>query len=68
MKLEALFDADGVILAAIAYEANDSRPRPRPMPAKGAFVGIFDIPDQCTNMPLDDYAHARVGRKRTADR
>jgi len=53
MKLEAVFDADGVILAAIAYEPRDTHPRPRPMAAEGMSVADFDIPEEHADTPLD---------------
>ena len=54
MKLEAVFKPDGTILAAIAYEDDDSGSRPRPIAPRGARAGIFDIPREFANIPLDE--------------
>jgi hypothetical protein len=52
MKLEAVHEADGVIVAAIAF-VDDDVPRPRPVAGDGQSVGVFEIPEQHTDTPLD---------------
>jgi hypothetical protein len=52
MKIEALHDADGVIVAAIGFE-DDESPRPHPVAADGQSVGVFDIPEEHSDTPLD---------------
>jgi hypothetical protein len=54
MKLEAVFDGNGVILAAIAFDPEDSRPRPRPVASDGNSLGEFDVPPEHINVPLDE--------------
>ena len=53
MKIEAVHDATGVIVAAIAFANDDDSPRPRPLADDGQAVGVFDVPDEHANTPLD---------------
>jgi hypothetical protein len=65
MKLEAVFKPGGTILAAIAYEDDDSGSHPRPIAPRGARADIFDIPREFANIPLDELCRrTRVDAKR----
>lgn len=62
MKLEAVFDAKGTIVAAILFEGDESRPRP--VPSKGQSVGVFDVPERCAKIPLRELCMSmRIDRK-----
>jgi hypothetical protein len=52
MKLEALHDDRGVILAAIAFD-EEAAPRPHPVAAPGQSVAVMDVPEALADMPLD---------------
>jgi hypothetical protein len=52
MRLEALHDERGVILAAIAFD-EEAAPRPHPVAAPGQSVTVVDVPDEHADTPLD---------------
>ena len=52
MKLEALHDERGVILAAITFD-EEAAPRPHPVPAPGQAVSIVEVPEAQADTPLD---------------
>jgi hypothetical protein len=53
VRIEAVHDATGVIVAAIAFANDDDSQRPRPVADDGQFVGVFDVPDEYAKTPLD---------------
>jgi hypothetical protein len=59
VKLEAVYDRDGVIVAAIAFDS-DEDPRPRPRPGEGQAGGVFDIPEDRAGQPLDELCRNMV--------
>jgi hypothetical protein len=52
VRLEALHDDRGVILAAIAFD-DEAAPRPRPVAAPGQAVTVVDVPDEHADTPLE---------------
>jgi hypothetical protein len=58
MKLEAVFNRDGVMLAAVAFDPNELSPRPRPVASEGDSLGEFDVPAEYADAPLDEICRA----------
>jgi len=52
MRLEAVHDDQGVILAAIAFDDDDT-PRPHPVAGEGQTSGTFEVPDELAEVPLE---------------
>lgn len=68
MRITAVFDADGTILAAVPTDPDYIGPVPAP--PEGTEVEEFDVPDSATEMQLDELcAGFRVdkGEKRLVD-
>jgi hypothetical protein len=59
VKLEAVYDRDGVIVAAIAFDSDEDL-RPRPQPGEGQRVGVFDVPGDRVEQPLDDLCRSMI--------
>ena len=53
MKLIALYDADGRILAAAGVTEGDT-PGPVPVAGEGTEVGTFDVPESASELRLDE--------------
>ena len=52
MRIVALYDSNGTILAATMHDGRDRGPVPAPR--DGQQLGIFDVPDSCHHMRLDE--------------
>lgn len=52
MRVIALYDRDGTILAAAAVDAGYRGPVP--VASEGTEVGLFDVPDSATDLRLDE--------------
>jgi hypothetical protein len=52
MKITALYDAKGVILAAVEYTGRYDHPIP--VASKGNKVGTFDVPPSAAKSRLDE--------------
>jgi hypothetical protein len=69
MRITAVYDADGTILAAVVTGPDYAGPVP--VPADGAELGEFDVPDPAAEMRLDEICSGfRVDRsdKRLVER
>lgn len=53
MRLIALYDADGRILAAAGI-TDEGTPGPVPVAGEGTEVGTFDVPESLSELPLDE--------------
>jgi hypothetical protein len=51
MRLDAVWNRDGVIVAATALVSDD--PSPHPVPAEGQDGGVLDVPGELADLPLD---------------
>lgn len=58
MRIEAVYDGDGTIVAAIAFDGDE--PHPRPQPGEGQAVGVFDLPADQADRPLDEVCRTMV--------
>jgi len=57
MKITALYNSRGAILAAAPVDdaySGPGRRGPVPVAARGAKVGVFDVPESLTKRPLDE--------------
>ena len=56
MKITALYNSRGAILAAAPVDDTYSAPRRGPVPvaSRGAKVGVFDVPETLIKRPLDE--------------
>jgi hypothetical protein len=56
MKITALYNSRGAILAAAPVDNAYSGPDRGPVPvaSRGAKVGVFDVPESLTKRPLDE--------------
>lgn len=52
MKLATVYDADGVVVAAVQVDADYAGPLP--VPGGGHEFGEFDVPDSARDMRLGD--------------
>jgi hypothetical protein len=52
MKIAAVYDANGVILAAV--EVSDRYDGPMPVASKGSTLGTFEVPDRLAKARLDE--------------
>jgi hypothetical protein len=52
MKITALYDADGLILAAV--ESTGRYDHPVPVASEGTEVGTFDVPTEAAESRLDE--------------
>jgi hypothetical protein len=52
MRITALYDPNGVILAAVAVD--DAYDGPVPVASEGTEVGTFDVPTSVGELPLDE--------------
>jgi hypothetical protein len=59
VRLEAVYDREGVIVAAIAFDSDEDL-RPRPQPGEGQQVGVFDVPGDRVEQPLDELCRNMV--------
>ena len=54
MKITALYNADGIILAAVVIDGRYDGPLPVPVASEGTEVGTFDVPSSATESRLDE--------------
>jgi hypothetical protein len=52
MRIEAVYDDAGSIMAAIIVPSEDES-YPRPVPSETQSVGKFEVPDELADTPLD---------------
>ena len=52
MKINALYDKEGRILAAVQVETSRAvaSPAPQPVPKRGQRVGVFTVPKECGHL------------------
>jgi hypothetical protein len=52
MKITAVYDEDGRIVAAVVDDGRDDSPRP--VPRDGMRIGSFEVPSALHDRPLDE--------------
>jgi len=54
MKITALYNAGGAILAAVAIDDSYDGPVVVPVASRGTKVGVFDVPESVSKLRLDE--------------
>ncbi len=54
MKIVALYNVEGHILAAVVDDDNHKGPKLRPVASHGTTLGTFEVPETAVKLPLGE--------------